>query len=137
MTTRHPRSWMWAQALQMLDEADRLQRRFFTEVGARERRAPSWEPPVDVFTDGDDVWLFFAVPGVSADEMEVLVDEGGALIVRGERRLPLPARSGSIRRLEIPYGRFERRVPLPPGRFELFARQLDHGCLVLGLRRIA
>ncbi|MCC6608805.1 MAG: Hsp20/alpha crystallin family protein [Burkholderiales bacterium] len=128
---------MWAEALQMLDEADRLQRRFFTEVGARERHAPSWEPPVDVFSDGDDVWLFFAVPGVSADEMEVLVDEAGALIVRGERRLPLPARSGSIRRLEIPYGRFERRVSLPSGRFELFARQVDHGCLVLGLRRIA
>lgn len=128
---------MWAQALQMLDEADRLQRRFFTEVEARELRAPSWAPPVDVFADGEDVWLFFAVPGVSAEEVEVLVDDAGAIVVRGERRLPVPARSGSIRRLEIPHGRFERRVPLPPGRFELFARQLDRGCLVLGLRRIA
>jgi len=128
---------MLAQALQMLDEADRLQRRFFAEVGEREPRAPSWEPPVDVFAEGDDVWLFFAVPGVSTEEIEVLMDEGGAILVRGERRLPVPARSGSIRRLEIPHGRFERRVPLPAGRFELFARQLDRGCLVLGLRRIA
>jgi len=137
MTTRSPRSWMWAQALQMLDEAERLQRRFFTEVGTREHAAPTWEPPVDVFTADDEVWLFFAVPGVAAEQLQVLVDPAGALVVRGERQLPVVARSGNIRRLEIPHGRFERRVPLPPGRFELFAQQLDRGCLVIGLRRIA
>lgn len=137
MTTRHPRSWMWAQALQMLDEADRLQRRFFTEVGGREHAAPTWEPPVDVFSAGDEVWLFFAVPGVAAEQVQVLVDSAGALVVQGERQLPVVAHSGSIRRLEIPHGRFARRVPLPPGRFELFAQQFDRGCLVIGLRRIA
>lgn len=137
MTTRHPRSWMWAQALQMLDEADRLQRRFFTEVGPREHAAPTWEPPVDVFTADDEVWLFFAVPGVAAEQVQVLLDPAGALVVQGERQLPVVARSGSIRRLEIPHGRFARRVPLPAGRFELFAQQFDRGCLVIGLRRIA
>ena len=137
MTTRDSRSWMWAQALQMLDEADRLQRRFFAEVGARDRAAPNWEPPVDVFSTGDEVWLFFAVPGVAAEQVEVLVDPAGALVVRGERQLPVVARAGSIRRLEIPHGRFERRVALPTGRYELFARQVDRGCLVIGLRRIA
>mgnify|MGYP001596165030 FL=1 len=128
---------MWAQALEMLGEADRLQRRFFTGTEARGREVPVWEPPVDICSDGDDIWLFFAVPGVSTEQAEVSVDESGAIVVRGERRLPLPARSGSIRRLEIPHGRFERSVALPPGRFELFARQLDRGCLVIGLRRIA
>lgn len=128
---------MWAQALEMLEEADRLQRRFFTRAETRGRPVAVWEPPLDVFSDGDDIWLFFAVPGVSADQVEVNVDETGAIIVRGERGLPRPALSGSIRRLEIPHGRFERRVPLPPGRFELFARQFDRGCLVVGLRRIA
>ena len=136
MTTRSPRSWMWAQALQMLDEADRLQRRFFTEVGAREHAAPTWEPPVDVFSAEDEVWLFFAVPGVAPEKVEVLVDPTGALVVRGERQLPVVARLGSIRRLEIPHGRFARRVPLPPGRFQPFAQQFDRGCLVIGLRRI-
>ena len=81
MTSRHPKSWMWAQALQMLDEADQLQRRFFTEVGARDRAAPTWEPPVDVFTADDEVWLFFAVPGVAAEQVQVLVDPAGALVV--------------------------------------------------------
>ncbi len=137
MTTRHPRSWMWAQALQMLDEADRLQRRFFTEVGPHEHAAPNWEPPVDVFAAGDEVWLFFAVPGVATEHVQVLVDPTGALVVQGERQLPVVAHSGNIRRLEIPHGRFARRVPLPPGRFDLFTQQLDRGCLVIGLRRIA
>jgi HSP20 family molecular chaperone IbpA len=137
MNTRQPRSWMWAQALQMLDEADRLQRRFFTQVGPQGQAAPAWEPPVDVFTAGDEVWLFFAVPGVAAEQVQVLVDPAGALVVQGERQLPVVARAGSIRRLEIPHGRFARRVPLPSGRFELFAQQFDRGCLVIGLRRIA
>jgi hypothetical protein len=47
------------------------------------------------------------------------------------------AHTTKIRRLELPHGRFERRVALPSGRFELITQQLDRGCLVIGLRRIA
>jgi hypothetical protein len=46
------------------------------------------------------------------------------------------AHTTTIRRLELPHGRFERRVPLPAGRFELITQQIDHGYLVIGLRRI-
>jgi HSP20 family molecular chaperone IbpA len=41
-----------------------------------------------------------------------------------------------IYRLEIPYGRFERRIPLPTGRYQLADRRLENGCLVLALRRL-
>jgi HSP20 family molecular chaperone IbpA len=58
------------------------------------------------------------------------------IIVRGERSLPANSRRAAIRRLEIPYGQFERRIALPAGQFELFDRRLEHGCLVLGLRRL-
>ena len=135
MRSRDPNQWMWAQALEMLDEANRLQRRFF-EVSVRPQAAPKWEPPVDIFESEDELWLFYALPGVAIEQIEVGL-EGAELVVRGERQLPRVAHTTMIRRLELPHGRFERRVALPSGRFELIAQQLDRGCLVIGLRRIA
>jgi hypothetical protein len=41
----------------------------------------------------------------------------------------------NVVRLEIPYGRMRRRVELPPGRYVLTERRLEHGCLHLRLRR--
>lgn len=134
MTTRDPRKWMWAEAMALLDEADHLQRQFF-RLGTQEAATPRWEPPVDVFESGNQLWLFYALPGVRAERVQVTL-EGNVLAVRGERRLPAEARSAAIRRLEIPYGHFERRVALPSGRYELLQRELDSGCLVIGLRRV-
>jgi HSP20 family protein len=75
------------------------------------------------------------MPGVAADRVEVR-HEGSALIVRGERPLPFSGGPLVVRNLEIPYGAFERRIPLPAGRFEASAPELSQGCLLLRLRRI-
>ena len=125
---------MWADALEMLQSAERLQRQFF-HVGAAREQGGFWEPPVDVFEKGDEFWIYFAVPGVREEQLEVVI-EGNTLVVRGERRLAPAARGAGIYRLEIPYGRFERRVSLPPERYQVLQRVLDSGCLVLGLRRL-
>ncbi len=135
MRSRDPKQWMWAEALQLLDEAHRLQRRFF-EVSVRPEAAPKWEPPVDIFESADELWLFYALPGVTVDQVEVVID-GADLVVRGERLLPPVAHTTSIRRLELPHGRFERRITLPAGRYDSIARSVDQGCLVIGLRRIS
>jgi HSP20 family molecular chaperone IbpA len=63
------------------------------------------------------------------------VNDNGALIVRGERPLPFVGRPLAVRHLEIPYGAFERRIPLPAGRFDAGAPELSQGCLILRLRR--
>ena len=75
-----------------------------------------------------------AMPGVAADRVAVLI-ENGALVVRGERPLPFAGRPLAVRHLEIPYGAFERRIPLPAGRFDAGAPELSQGCLILRLRR--
>ncbi len=133
MRSRDPRSWMWAEALELLQDAERLQRQFF-QVGAL-HGAPSWEPPVDLYENGNELWLLVALPGVTPQQLEVVLAPS-LIIVRGERPLPANSRRAAIHRLEIPYGRFERRVALPPGQFELIDRRLEHGCLVLELRRL-
>jgi HSP20 family protein len=133
MRSRDPGSWMWAEALELLQDAERLQRQFF-QVGAR-HGAPCWEPPVDMYELGNELRLLVALPGVTPQLLEVALAPG-LIVVRGERSLPTHSRRAAIHRLEIPYGRFERRIALPAGQFELIERGLEHGCLVLTLRRL-
>jgi HSP20 family molecular chaperone IbpA len=130
MPTRDPAIWMWAEACEILDRAERLQRQFF-----RPARRAAWEPPVDVFETERDILIVVALPGVASDQIELGILDG-AVVVAGERRLPAAA-GAAIRRLEIPYGRFERRIALPAGRYEIGGREFVDGCLVLRLRKAA
>ena len=133
MRSRDLRNAMWAQALEMLDQADRLHRYFF-QPGTL-RGTPSWEPPVDVIEAGNEYWIVVALPGVEPARIRVSFD-GAALVVAGERALPARCHAGAIRRLEIPYGRFERRIPIPSGHFELHEERIENGCVVIGLRQL-
>ncbi len=133
MATRDDWDWMWADACALLDRAEGLQRQFFQPRPGR--RQPAWEPPVDVFESCQTLWLVVALPGVTAERLDLLID-GSTLIVTGERTLPALARQAEIRRLEIPAGRFERRIVLPAGHFELCERSLADGCLSIGLRKL-
>jgi len=125
---------MWEQALELLEQATRLQRQFF-EPRPADSGTPSWEPPADVIEADGQFWILVALPGVSPQRVSAVID-GAALIVQGERPMPAKSYPGAIRRLEIPYGRFERRISIPPGRFELREQRFENGCLVIGLRRI-
>jgi HSP20 family molecular chaperone IbpA len=126
--------WMWAEACEALERAERLQRQFF-RLSASLAARPLWEPPVDVYETAGDVWLLVALPGADPSRIEIRLD-AGALIVSGERALPAELRAAVIHRLEIPHGWFERRIELPAGRFELDQRSFVHGCLVLRLRKL-
>ena len=45
-------------------------------------------------------------------------------------------RGDVIHRLEIPYGRFDRRIALPRGRYEIGRRELADGLLTIELLRV-
>jgi len=123
---------LWAEAADLFERADRLQRQFFRLAGGMER--PRWEPPVDVYAGDAEILVEVALPGVPTDRVE-LVCAPGELIIRGERRLPVRQGSAAIQRLEIPYGRFERRLGLPAGDWTLVAQEFSNGCLQLLLAR--
>jgi HSP20 family molecular chaperone IbpA len=134
MTSRDPKAWMWAEASEFLDRADRLHRQFFV-LGSIDERRPAWQPPVDLLETTRELQIMVALPGVEPEHVQVVID-GGSLIVVGHRQLPERARGAAIHRIEIPYGRFERRIALPAGRYELDRRELAHGCLFLTLRKL-
>jgi HSP20 family molecular chaperone IbpA len=123
---------MWSEARLTLDRLERLHRRFF-ELG-RPAQQPCWEPPADVFETPEGLFVEVALPGVEPHRLQVAV-ESGTLVVSGERDLPQGNRV-VIQRLEIPYGRFERRIPLPSGRYTMTRREAVNGCVVLLLQRI-
>jgi HSP20 family molecular chaperone IbpA len=119
----------------MMEQADRLHRRFF-QLEQFQTEAPTWMPPVDVFETERDIVIVAALPGVPADDLVVIVDEAG-VSVRGQRPLPLlQSAAAAIVSLEIPYGRFERRIELRPGRYQIAQRLLQDGCLLLKLNRL-
>lgn len=133
MDSRDLENRMWAEACEMLARAERLQRQFFRPV-TRARR-PAWEPPVDVYETDEALWILAALPGVGADQVEVVI-EADTLVIHGERRLPLESHEGLFHRLEIPHGRFERRIVLSGGRFELNRHELLNGCLYITLHKV-
>ncbi len=134
MSYRKPPSSMWADAVDMLQQADRLHRQFF-QLGQSATRGPTWEPPADVFETGPHLSVLVALPGVTPERLSVIIDQG-VLVIVGERPMPAPAQA-LIRRIEIPYGRFERRIALPVGQYEIHESTLANGCLTLSLRRLA
>ena len=127
--------WMWSQACDLIEQAERMHRQFFRAVAAQPTEVV-WEPPADVFEDEREVVVVLAMPGVRPERMEVR-SEGGTLLVRGVRPLPLAGSGLRVRHLEIPYGRFERRIPLASGHYELHEQRVENGCLVIGLRQVA
>ena len=130
---RDASGWMWAQACEVMDQAERLHRQFFRPAAVQQAQVV-WEPPVDLFEDESGIVVVVAMPGVSAERMQV-VGEPGAIVVRGTRPVPLVP-GLAVRRLEIPYGTFERRILLPSRGLELEPPEVAHGCLILRLRKV-
>ena len=133
MSSRDPTNWMWAHACELMDQAERMHRRFF-QLAAAGRTQAVWEPPVDVFEDDSEIIVIVALPGVRAERVEVAT-EAGVLIVRAERRISFAGSGRAMRRLEIPYGYFERRIQLPAARLEPGTHEFTDGCLILRLRK--
>lgn len=131
MPSRDLSRLMWAEACELLDRAERLHRQFYRP--SRSASLPNWEPPVDLYHYPGGLWLIVALPGADGDSIEVYT-ETEALLVRAERPLPTAAAGASMQRLEIPFGHFERRVPLPPGQYRMARREWRDGCLYLDLR---
>ena len=127
---------MWGEALSLLEQADRLHRQFFRVAGAES--AHSWEPPVDVVESGELLQVHVALPGVSPASITIALEPGG-VVISALRAFPCRESGSHIHRIEIPYGRFERRLALPledpymP--IELVAKELTDGLLILTFRR--
>jgi HSP20 family protein len=82
------------------------------------RPMPAWSPALDMYETQDAIVVLLDLAGVDAEHTEVHT-QPHLLTVRGartERHGPyVPNEARSYHALEIPYGRFERTLRLPPG----------------------
>jgi len=132
MSPRHLSGWMWSEALSVLERAERLHQHFFTHAEA------AWEPPVDIVESDDGLAVQIALPGVAADSIAIAVAPDGITL---SALRPFPGRdtTSHVHRIEIPYGRFQRRIGLPLADpcapLELAERSLADGVLTLTFRK--
>jgi HSP20 family molecular chaperone IbpA len=124
---------MWAQACDLLEQAERMHRQLF-RLAASGRTEAVWEPPVDVFEDESEIVVVVALPGVAIERIEI-TRESDMLVVRAHRHISFVGLRRAVRRLEIPYGFFERRIQLPEMRLDAITRECVDGCLILRLRK--
>jgi HSP20 family molecular chaperone IbpA len=134
MANKDPLNWMLSEAIGSLARAERLRQQFFilqSSVGPRET---CWEPPIDVLETDGELLIFVALPGVDPEQVEAVIDENGVLVISGQRALPTELRNARIHRLELPQGRFERRIALPPGHYGV-SRFAVNGCIAFRLAK--
>jgi len=113
----------------MIARAERLHRELF-----RPALPATWEPPVDILETDNEVLVVVALPGVNPDAVDAVIEDG-ILAIGGRRILPPQLQTATIHRLELPQGRFERRVRLPAGRYSDVRRAAVDGCLVITLEK--
>ena len=128
------RDWMWSEACDMIARAERMHRDMFRPASSQARQ-PAWEPPVDILETEFEVLALVALPGVDADKVEAAI-EGGELVIAGTRVYPAVLRTAIIHRLELPQGRFYRRLRLPAGHYSGVRRAISDGCLVITLQKV-
>lgn len=123
---------MWGDALSLLEQAERLQNGFARPAVAEQ----SWEPPIDLVETTEALFVHVALPGVSGDAILVGL-ETTAVTVSAARAFPVTARGARLHRIEIPYGTYFRRIPLPVHQLEPAGRSFIDGCLTLAFRKVA
>ncbi len=129
MISKSIQNRMLADALHRLGRLDELRQLAFG-LG----QPLTWEPPLDLIETATELVAYVVLPGVDPASVEIEV-AGGALTLRGLRTRPPELTSSSILRLELPWGRFERRVTIPDVPYRV-TRETAPGCLVVRLAKL-
>jgi len=93
---------------------DEMNRLFSRTIGEGAPAGSAWTPAVDIFDASDAIVLKAELPGLSADDIDIEIDDN-VLTLKGERRFEDKVEEGRYYRLERAYGQFQRSVTLPQG----------------------
>jgi HSP20 family protein len=97
------------------NDLNRLQEqmsRLFSRLGANDRAAAPVYPSLNLWQDGDYIYVESELPGLKLGDLEIVVTGGNQLSIKGRREPALP--DGAVwHRQERGYGEFSRLVRLP------------------------
>jgi len=128
----------WSPWREMQTEMNRLQNevnRMFGRYGAGNGRtlAPTTYPAMIIWEDDNHLFVETELPGMELDQLEIFVNGGNQLTLKGERRPPAGV-EGQWHRRERGYGKFARVIELPNMvDTEKVEAHFKHGVLTLTL----
>ena len=89
-------------------------------------------PPVSIWEDDNGFYVEAELPGLSMDDLEIYINEGDELSIKGVRKLP--EIEGTWRRQERGHGEFSRRFKLSDAvDVQKVAAELKDGVLTITL----
>ncbi len=101
----------WSEFERMRHDMDALLRSMSGEAGVTGEGGTVY-PPLNIFEDGDNIYVHGEIPGVEAEDLDVSV-EGDTLLIKGERKARAHGEKVSYHRREIQFGTFSRAITLP------------------------
>jgi HSP20 family protein len=109
----------WQREMQRyLAHFNRASKRHTILFSQHPEASPVWTPAMDMYETSDALVILLDLAGVDAEHTAIHA-EPHLLVIRGVRHERHAGSSADEQRsyhaLEIPYGRFERSVRLPPG----------------------
>jgi HSP20 family protein len=123
---------VWNQFQQFQDEMNRL---FDRWSNGGPFAAPSSFPALNVWEDGEEVFVEAELPGLNLKDLEIYVTGGNQLTIKGERKPNLPEK-GVWHRQERSFGAFNRSLTLPfPVDADKVDARLEDGVLHLKLTK--
>jgi HSP20 family protein len=97
--------------MRLQDEMNRLFENFFEDVPQQRGYATGY-PGVNLWEDGDTAYVEAELPGLSMEDIEILVT-GNELTINGERKMSSVPQDSTLHRRERAVGRFARTMTLP------------------------
>ncbi len=133
--SRWPEHTAWDQLQQLQSEMNRLFDRWGGADGGYRQASAAAYPAVNVWEDGDHVYVEAELPGIDRKDLEIYVTGGSQLTIKGERKKEVPEK-GVWHRQERGAGTFVRVVNLPfaVDRDKVDAR-LENGVLTVKLAK--
>jgi HSP20 family protein len=90
-------------------------------------------PPLNLWEDGESVYVEAELPGMRENQLDIFVGEHDQLTIQGERKAD-DTQKGSWHRQERGFGKFSRVITLPaPVEADKVEARLEDGVLLLKL----
>jgi HSP20 family protein len=126
-----PFSPVWNQLQQLQSEMNRL----FDRWGDGGPGSAAGFPAVNLWEEGDEVFIEAELPGLDRNDLEIYVTGGNQLTLKGERKPTVPEKSVRHRQ-ERGFGRFVRQISLPfPVNADKVDAHFENGVLLIKLAK--
>jgi HSP20 family protein len=101
----------WQEFASLQQSVNELFNEFFTRFVTTKEIA--FTPQINIYETQKVIILNVALPGTLQEDIDISLEQEDVLYVRGERLNPQGSIDGLCHIEELPYGYFERKIPLP------------------------